>query len=847
MSQALRVAGYHFRKTFTRRWGGYLSVVLLVGLIGGIAMTSIAAARRTQSSYPTFLASTNPSDMNLSVYNAVSGGPTSSLTAKIAHLSNVKRVRTLDSPTFVPLASDGAPRLDTLGNVSIGGSVDGLLLYQDRTTVVQGREADPNRSDEMTMDATAAHILGVHVGQIVPMGFYTNAETNLPGFGTPSVTPRFRIDIKLVGIFVANNAVVEDDVDRAYGTVLLSPALIRRAISVSPMSVSPVVYGLQLEHGGRDVTSVEKDLVHLAPRGLTYQFHITSRVVTEVELAVKPESVALGGFGAIAAAICLVLGIQAISRQLSWGDEDRRTMRSLGAGPAATVADGLIGILGSVVLGSLLAVGVTVGLSPLSPLGPVRPVYPDRGIAFDWTVLGIGLSVLVSVLGAAAVVLAYRTAPHRVGRNYRVAPHGSSVVHGVESAGMPIAGVVGMRLALEPERGRSAVPMRSALLGTILAVALVMATLTFASSLATLVSHPALYGWNWSYALDASNDVPPQALKLLAHDSDVSAWTGVNYNTADIDGESVPFIFSNPGAEVTPPILSGHGLTANDQIILGSATLAELHKHVGDTVFVSYGSSEDAPFYIPSTREAIVGTATFPAVGYSSFVADHTSMGIGALVSEGILPAAFQRANTYPDPNLNGPELVFVRLRGGVSLEAGHADMDRIVNVADRVFAADPNAGSDNNVFVLGVQRPAQIVNYRSIGSTPVILAVGLAAGAVVALALTLAASVRRRRRDLALLKALGCTPRQLAVMVAWQATVSAVLGIAVGIPLGIVLGRELWTLFARNLDAVPDPTVPLLSVVLVAAGALVLANLAAAIPGHSAARTPTALILRSD
>ena len=67
--RAFRVARYRFRVTFGRRWGGHLVLVLLIGLIGGIAMGSIAAARRTQSSFTTFLASTNPSDMNLnSVY-----------------------------------------------------------------------------------------------------------------------------------------------------------------------------------------------------------------------------------------------------------------------------------------------------------------------------------------------------------------------------------------------------------------------------------------------------------------------------------------------------------------------------------------------------------------------------------------------------------------------------------------------------------------------------------------------------------------------------------------------------------------------------------------------------------
>jgi hypothetical protein len=60
-------------------------------------------------------------------------------------------------------------------------------------------------------------------------------------------------------------------------------------------------------------------------------------------------------------------------------------------------------------------------------------------------------------------------------------------------------------------------------------------------------------------------------------------------------------------------------------------------------------------------------------------------------------------------------------------------------------------------------------------------------------------------------------------------------------------MGRELWTLFARNIDAVPDPTIPVLSVVLVGVGALVFANLVAALPGRLAGRTPTALLLRAE
>lgn len=148
---------------------------------------------------------------------------------------------------------------------------------------------------------------------------------------------------------------------------------------------------------------------------------------------------------------------------------------------------------------------------------------------------------------------------------------------------------------------------------------------------------------------------------------------------------------------------------------------------------------------------------------------------------------------------------------------------------------------------MLGLQRPAQIVDYRTIGATPVVLATGLATGAVFALALTLIASVRRRRRDLAIMKTLGFTRRRIVAAVAWQATVDAIVGAVVGIPLGILFGRELWTLFARDINAVPQPTVPGTALALVGFGTIVVAIIAALWPGRSAATTPPGLVLRSE
>jgi hypothetical protein len=250
--------------------------------------------------------------------------------------------------------------------------------------------------------------------------------------------------------------------------------------------------------------------------------------------------------------------------------------------------------------------------------------------------------------------------------------------------------------------------------------------------------------------------------------------------------------------------------------------------------------------YIPPVTLTIVGTATFPAVGFTTTVAEHTSMGTGALVPLGVQPRSFTQAISSKDPNLNGPDEIFVRLRAGVSASAGKRNLERIAHAANVAFAKDPQA-IGNDVTVLGVQRPAQIVDYRSIGATPELLATGLAAGAVIALALTLIASVRRRRRDLAIMKTLGFTKRMLAAAVAWQATIDGLIGAVIGIPLGIVFGRELWTFFARDINAVPQPTVPVSALVLVGFGTLLVAAIAALWPGRSAAATPPGLVLRSE
>jgi hypothetical protein len=538
--------------------------------------------------------------------------------------------------------------------------------------------------------------------------------------------------------------------------------------------------------------------------------------------------VALAVFGAIVALAGLVVVGQVIGRQLASDTVDSDVLRALGAGPVVTASARVAGLLGAAVVGAALAVVAALALSPLAPLGPVRPVYPHRGISADWVVLGGGFAVVVAALAALALVLAWRQAPHRV---MGTARHRARLPRA--SRRLPVAAATGLRFSMDTGDQRTAVGMRSAVLGTALAVTVVTGAVTFGSSLSTLISHPALYGWSWDYALDGGGGagaVPGTASsRLLGANPDVAAWSPVYFANLQIDGQTVPVLGADPRAAVAPPVLSGRGLEATDQIVLGATTLASLHKHIGDSVDVRYGVANPTPL-------RIVGTASLPALGIGGVEVTHLSMSTGALLAYGLIPASVRNSFGNSPP---GPNAILIRARPG-------APRGRLLASLTRM-ASQLSLPTNYGVTVLGVQRPAEIVNYRSMRATPAYLAAGLGLGAVGGLGLTLIATVRRRRRDLAVLKTLGFTRRQLGSVIAWQSTFAVLTGTVVGLPLGIAAGRTLWDAFATAIGAVPTPRVPGATIAAIGVGALALGNLVTLVPARLASHVPAALALRAE
>ena len=812
-ADVFRVAWYRFRCAWGERWTGYLALVLLIGLLGGLAIGSLAAARRTQAAFPAYLASTNPSDLTvLSGLYGIAGstGYDPARLGKIAALPHVRHVASYAGLNAAILGPSG--EIVAGGYQGLSGSVDGEFFTMDRPKILQGRMANPGRADEVVIDAKGTPA-SVHVGDVAPIGFFTNAQVSSPDWGKRPVKPYRTINARIVGKVIYSAEEAQDDVDVLRdGGALFTPALARVLAGCCANFTDTAV---QLDPG-TSVAATEASITGLLPRGFPIEFYVTSLTAAKAERATEPTSIALAVFGGIAALAALIIAGQVIGRQLRLDASDLGTLRALGASPAVTVGDGLPGVCCAVAAGSLLACAVAVALSPLGPLGTVRSVYPYPGVAFDWTVLGFGAAVLTGVLWLSALVMSYRRAPHRaMRRGQRTRP--TAAERAVRASGMPVSAAEGIRLAIDPGADGNKVPVRAAILGTVLAMIVVIATVTFGASLQTLVSHPALYGWNWTYDLSSGVTYIPaaRAAALLDHDPDVAAWTGIYYATAQIDGQTVPVIGMSPDAPVGPPLLTGHGLHAADQLVLGSATLRQLGKRIGDQVTVQDGAGH--PF-----RQRVVGTATLPSIGIQGTL--HTEMGVGALLPYQLIPGASSAK----------PNEILVTLRPGANAAAARKTLQQLVPQAEGGVVIPP-------------QRPAEIVNYRSMGTTPTLLAAALATGAVSSLGLTLLTSVRRRRKDLALLKTLGFTRRQLAATVAWQSTAAVAVGTLVGVPLGIALGRFLWNLFAGQISVVPEPTVPGLTIVLVSVAALVIANLVAAVPGRVAGRTPAAILLRAE
>lgn len=139
----LRPAWYRLTVALRRRWAGYLGLVLIIGLTGGVALRlAAAAARRTESSFPVFLASTNPSDLTVQYSQANAPASLPPFARVVAGLPLVRHAESAVEPVADVLGPGGAPLPASIAaslTVASVASVDGLYFDQGRVGVLAGR------------------------------------------------------------------------------------------------------------------------------------------------------------------------------------------------------------------------------------------------------------------------------------------------------------------------------------------------------------------------------------------------------------------------------------------------------------------------------------------------------------------------------------------------------------------------------------------------------------------------------------------------------------------------------------------------------------------------------------
>jgi hypothetical protein len=585
------------------------------------------------------------------------------------------------------------------------------------------------------------------------------------------------------------------------------------------------VYLVRLRHGS---ASLPRFAAAAGPLHLAYVSN-QATAAAAVAASIHPQAVGWWVLAVLAALAGLAVVGQALGRQSVVEAEEYATLVALGLprrhlvvlGSARNLMVGLVGAAGAVI--------IAFALSPLTPVGEARLAEPSTGLAFDPLVLLFGALATVLVVLLLGIWPAVRASQVRFGSDRALEGHRSSIAGKVAAMGAPPSAVIGVRHALERGRGAASVPVGTALFGSALAVMALCATVVFADSLTHLTATPALYGSDYQLSFSSSNGGPGNTtswVSSLQHDHSITAIMLAASNEVTINGHDV---LALAGKAVRGPMLlstvDGRLPTGEDEMTMGVTSLHQIGAHVGSvvrvTVQVPTGGSRTAPF-------RVVGTASFPS--------DAGGGGLGA--GSAFTMTGYVNAVCPPGRDVSTCRRSFAASQDFVVLAKAKSGPEGQADIARYVAQ-----GSATRPTI-----PTSLLNFGEAVNFPLILGCVLAVFGVATLLHLLVVSVVRRRREMGLLKALGFVSTQVGATVLWQATTIALVGIVVGVPLGIVVGRAIWIAFATNLGVVPVVAVPGLTIAALALGVMVIANALAIVPAMTSARRQSAgQLLRAE
>lgn len=801
----MRAVGFIAWSGVARRAAAGLVLAALLALAGGLVLAASAGARRTDSAYERLRMATRNAD----VVVAAEGDP-SVFDASIA----------TDGPGVVASGVVHGFAVSELlpdGTMDLARSIAALVAPTDigfneinRPRIVDGRLPQPDAADEVvitevTRDAghpvgSAMNVCLFNFGDALAFG-----DDVLAGTLTPERQQAFVRDVcavhRLHVVGVTGNGpddVVLDEASERQVFITGTPAL-----AADPGRAKTFSFVLVNLEPGADVNAfVDAVLDRASPEaGVTVQAAALRSTV--VARTIEPYVRALALFAAIAAVAAIgVLG-PAVARWSATADADRATLLTVGLRPNQLRLASLLRGAALGIVAASAAVAFAISASGWFPIGIAADIEPDPGLRIDAPVLAAGALVIVllsAALGAAATTST--RAPVR---------RGSRIADGLQAQGVAPSVAAGVRAALSRE-GRRAIPTVA---GVAIAIAAVVTALTYQAGLGRLLDSPSRYGWTWDVVVDTSDaGLSPGFLSALEDDPLVTGLSVGRRTSLLIDGTAVPiFSVASDRGSPYPTIIEGRAPKGGAELALGGQTLDRLGAHVGDRVTFRGPTGVEV-------EASVVGRTLLPIANLSQSL----SISEGALGDDSLLD------------RIGGSEASFAL----VDLAPGATADDLRAALTQRGFLAE-------SASIQGPTYTADLRGYDDVRQTPLLLAGLLALLGLGVLAYTITATTRQRRRELAVLRSLGFLRRDLGATVRWHALTLVAVCTFFAVPIGLGIGRTLWSAFARGIGVLDDPVTPALDVCGVIVAALVGALVLAAGPGRRAGRLRPADVLRSE
>jgi hypothetical protein len=793
-----------------RRWRSLAVLALLVALATGTVLASLAGARRGDSVVQRLWSRTLPADA------VVLPNQPGFDWDKIRALPEVSAVSTFlvaNTPVDgIPGDSQGFPPAD-----------NNAMTTVERPVVLQGRLANQNRVDEIVVSPNFVRTYHKGVGAPLTIHLYTPRQVNAMSTGADAGPPRGpRIPAHIVG--VVRSPFATDQVGSPGGmspTAALFANYRANFVGTSAAARNNVYINalLRLRGGESALPKFRADLARVTGRNDIDVWNEADNAAHTQKVNTF-ESGCLLAFGIAALVAAFVLVGQSVARYTAATVVDLQILRALGLTPRQTLVGATIGPFLSAIVGSTVGVAGAIVASKWMPIGNAATWEPSPGIDIDWAILGTGWVVVpLIVLGGAAISGWLALAAGRA----RVSPRRSKVAVTAARAGMPVPVVVGVRFALEPGRGRSAVPVRPALLGAVVGVLGVLAAFTFSAGVSDAVGHPERFGQTHQletflgengvdYGGGPHKPSPvPRILDVVANDRAVTAVNDARIAVAESGETSVTMYTYAPVRAALPIVLTdGRVPHGPRDVVLAPTSAQRLHAHVGSTVRFTGSRGEY--------------TLRVSGIGFVP-EGSHNGYADGGWIT----PAGYN--HLFIGFKFHGAEIA---LRPGSDVAATSTRLSKAVSSIAPVPFSPPF-------------RPAEISEIEDVRILPIVLGGFLLLLALGAVGHALATAVRRRRHDMAVLRALGLTRWQSRAVVVTQATVLAVVGVLFGVPLGLALARTLWRQVADYTPIAYHPPLAVWALALIVPLALILANLLAAWPGQRAARLQVGQTLRTE